>query len=233
MHISIILVRPRNPQNIGAAARAMANFGLSDLRVVSPHPPVWEEVRTAVRAEEIIKKAKVFPSLPAALGDANFTLAATALKNRRVSRTIIGLPDIAAVLDEHKNSNIALVFGPEKTGLAADEIALADAVLNIPTTNKTPSINLAQAVVLCCYEISKSKIPARGKTARVKEADFKAKQIVIDNFQRLLDRLDLPPTLGFRVRQRRLLDLRAKTRMSKENIFFLNGLISRILRKLG
>ncbi|MDR1123450.1 MAG: TrmJ/YjtD family RNA methyltransferase [Elusimicrobiota bacterium] len=235
MHISIILARPRNPQNIGAAARAMANFGLNDLRIVSPHPPVWEEVRTAVHAGELIKNAKIFPTLAAALHDADFILATTALQNRRVSRQIISLPDVSGILEEHKNCNTAIVFGPEKTGLTADEIALADAVLNIPTASKTPSINLAQAVVLCCYEISKNKMPAR-KNARgkeAKEADFKSKQMVIDNFQKLLDGLGLPPTLNRRVRQERLLDLRSKTRLSKENIFFLNSLINRIMKKLG
>ena len=236
MKISIILVRPRNPQNIGAAARAMANFGLGDLRVVAPYPPVWEEVLTAVHAEDIIKNAKIFDTLPAALHDANFILATTALKNRQVGQQIISLPDIADTLKENK-SNIAIIFGPEKTGLTADEIALANAVLNIPTTSKTPSINLAQAVILCCYEISKNKLPARGgpparKTARTKEPTFKEKQIVIENFQKLLDKLALPPTLNRRIRQERLLDLSAKTRLSKENIFFLNSLISKILQKL-
>ena len=231
MKISIILVKPRNPQNIGAAARAMANFGLADLRIVAPYPPVWEEVLTAVHAEDIIKNAKVFETLPEALHDTNFAIATTALKNRQVWQQIIALPDIADTLKENKNSNVAIVFGPEKTGLTADEIALANAVLNIPTTSKTPSINLAQAVVLCCYEISKNKLPTR-KTARVKEPTFKEKQIVIENFQKLLDKLALPPTLNRRIRRERLLDLSAKTRLSKENIFFLNSLIAKILQKL-
>ena len=215
----------------------MANFGLADLRIVAPYPPVWEEVLTAVHSEDIIKNAKVFETLPAALYDANFVLATTALKNRQVGQQIIALPDIAGTLKENKNSKTAIIFGPEKTGLTAGEIALANAVLNIPTTSKTPSINLAQAVILCCYEISKNKLPARGgppasKTARAKEPTFKEKQIVIENFQKLLDKLGLPPTLNRRIRQERLLDLSAKTRLSKENIFFINSLISKALQKL-
>ena len=235
MKISIILVRPRNPQNIGAAARAMANFGLSDLRIVAPYPPVWEEaLTTAVHAGDIIKKAKVFETLPAALHDANFILATTALTNRKTTRQIISLPDIAKNL---KNGNTAIVFGPEKTGLSGDEIALAHAVLNIPTTSKTPSINLAQAVVLCCYEISKNKIPARGgppaRAAQEKKPTFKEKQIVIQNIENLLNMLGLPPTLNQALRARRLQDIGAKDTLSKENIFFINAAVNKIISKIN
>ena len=135
---------------MGAAARAMANFGLYDLRLVSVHPPVLEEAVSAVGAEKILKKAKIFDSLSAALKDCNFVYAATSLKNRNTEKEIIFLPDLKL-----PRGKTAVVFGSEKTGLTNEDIALCDVILNIPTAAAQPSINLAQAVTLVCYEISK------------------------------------------------------------------------------
>ena len=146
----IILVRPRNPNNIGAAARAMANFGLSDLRLVSVHPPVLEEAVSAVGAEKILKKAKIYGSMSSAVKDCNFVYATTSLKNRNTEKEIISLPDLKL-----PRGKIAIVFGSEKTGLTNEDIALCEAALNIPAAAAQPSINLAQAVTLVCYEISK------------------------------------------------------------------------------
>jgi len=154
--ITIILVRPRNPNNIGAAARAMANFGLSDLRIAEVHPPNLEEAVSAVGAEDILKKAKVYDTLSAALADCDFALATTSLKNRNIKKEIIRLPDIHTFLNsERGKGRTAIVFGSEKTGLTNEHISLCGAILNIPTSAIQPSINLAQSVILVCYEISK------------------------------------------------------------------------------
>lgn len=209
----------------------MGNFGISDLRIVAPYPPVWGEVVSAVHAGDIIKKAKVFETLPAALHDANFIMATTALKNRKTLRQIIALPQISEALEQHKNENIAIIFGPEKTGLNNDDIALADAVLNIPTASKVPSINLAQAVILCCYEISKNKMP-RKSAAAAKKPTFKEKEIVLQNIGNLFNMLDFPPTLNQTLRARHLRDINAKDTLSKENIFFINAAINKIIKKL-
>ena len=231
MKISIILVRPRNPQNIGAAARAMGNFGLSDLRVVSPYPPVWEEVISAPHAQDIIKNAKVFETLPAALADADYTLATTSLDGRKKAQKIVYLDSLGDFFKETPHQNIAIIFGPEKTGLAAGEIALANAVLNIPTTSKTPSINLAQAVILCCWEISKNKMP-RKRAAVQKKPTFKEKEIVLENIENLLNLLDFPPTLNQNLRARHMRDINNKDALSKENIFFINTVINKIIKRL-
>ncbi|MDR0645851.1 MAG: TrmJ/YjtD family RNA methyltransferase [Elusimicrobiota bacterium] len=231
-NISIILVKPRNPQNIGAVARAMGNFGLEDLRIVCPFAPVWEEAASAVGAEYIIKTAKIYDNLQAALHDANFILAATALKSRKINRKIISLPQIENCLIKNANSNIAIIFGPEKTGLTTGEISLANAVLNIPTASKVPSINLAQAVILCCYEITKNKIPPR-KSQPAEAASFEEKDILIKNVEILLKELDLPPTLNRRICQSRLRGILAESPANKQNIFFINSLIGKITRKIS
>ena len=232
MSISIILVRPRNPQNIGAAARAMGNFGLEDLRVVDPYAPMWQEAVSAVDAHYILSNAKVYPDILSAAADCNLIIATTALKNRKVGQQVVSLPDIQNFLADYKDQNIAIVFGPEKTGLTGQEIELAHAVLNIPTTAKVPSINLAQAVILCCYELSKNTI----KTKRVgtkRLPTVKEQQIVAQNIKQLLTLLDLPQTLSKSVTDKKLNDLNARQVLSKENIFFINTIVTKLLNKLN
>ncbi len=231
MSISIILVRPRNPQNIGAAARAMGNFGLEDLRVVEPYAPVWQEAVSAVDAHYILTNAKVYGDILSAAADCNLIIATTALKNRKVGQQIVSLPNIQNFLADYDGQKIAIVFGPEKTGLTAQEIELAHAVLNIPTTAKVPSINLAQAVILCCYELAKNKI----KTKRVgtkRLPTVKEQQIVAENIKRLLTCLDLPKTLSKSVTDKKLNDLNARQVLSKENIFFINTIVTKLSDKL-
>jgi len=169
--VTIVLVSPRNPNNIGAAARAMANFGLSDLRLVKVYAPTYKEAVSAVGAEEILKKAKVYDSLPEALADCHFSLATTSLKNRKIDKRVYSLPELKL-----PTGKTAIIFGPEKTGLCAADINFCNAVLNIPTAAKQPSINLAQAVTLVCYELSKTnnfkKLKTSAKTVLPKSADI-------------------------------------------------------------
>lgn len=231
MNIKIILVRPRNPQNIGAAARAMGNFGLEDLRVVDPFEPVWREAVSAVDAHYILTNAKVFKDITSAAADCNLIIATTALKNRKVHQDIVSLPDIKNFLAKYEGQNIAIVFGPEKTGLNGEEIALAHAILNIPTTAKVPSINLAQAVILCCYELAKNTAIHKN-TEQKQLPTVKEQQIVSQNIKEMLSLLDLPTTLSPAVTDKKLNDLNAAQVLSKENWFFINTIVSKILAKL-
>lgn len=230
MSISIILVRPRNPQNIGAAARAMGNFGLSDLRVVDPYEPTWREAVSAVGAHEILQKASLFPDLKSALSDRDLIFATTALKNRKIKQDIVALPQIGEYLDNADWQNAAIIFGPEKTGLNSEDIALAHAIINIPTTAEVPSINLAQAVILCCYELSKIKLSRRASS--FKKPAFKEIEIVQNNIEKLMSLLDLPPVLGEKVRKEHLSALASKRMLDKENLFFINSVVNKIISKL-
>jgi len=157
MNVRIVLVRPRNPLNIGAAARAMANFGFKRLTVVNPYEPVWRETVSAVGAEEIVKKAELSPTLEAALSGCTLALGTTCAKNRSMEQEVVSLPDLGNFIKKTAKggAKLALVFGPEKTGLTKADLSLCRAVLHIPTSPQTPSMNLAQAVAVCCYELSK------------------------------------------------------------------------------
>ena len=156
--LKIILVRPRNPQNIGAAARAMANFGFEELALVAPHPPVWEEVRSAVGGEEVLARTELYGSLSAAAADCQLVLGTTCAKNRKPEQPFVLLPEACAYLRQKyvgADLRVGVVFGPEKTGLSNEHLAFCHALLTVPTDDKTPSMNLAQAVAVCCYEFSK------------------------------------------------------------------------------
>src|SRR5581483_6980140 len=130
--LRIVLVRPRNPLNIGASARAMANFGLQDLVVVDPHEPVWRETISAVGAEELVLKARLARTLDEAIKDCHLVLGTTALKSRQLDLPIVTLPKLDAYLARHKTVapfRIAVLFGQEKTGLTKKEFDHCDACL--------------------------------------------------------------------------------------------------------
>ena len=150
----VILSRPQLGENIGAAARAMKNFGLSDLRIVAPRDG-WPNKKAgimAVGAVDILEKAGLYSDAAAALGDLQFVVAATA-RERGVTKPVLNPAEAARQLREAmaEGSRCGILFGSERSGLDNDEVSLATAVVTIPTTDFS-SINLGQSVVLLCYE---------------------------------------------------------------------------------
>ncbi len=151
---AIILSRPQLGENIGAAARAMANFGLSDLRLVAPRAawPNQKALAMAAGAASLVEGARVFDSLPSAIGDLQLVYATTA-RERGITREIVtpkeGAGRLRAALDRGEKTGI--LFGNERAGLDNDEISLCDAVITIPTA-RFASLNLAQAVLIASYE---------------------------------------------------------------------------------
>jgi len=154
---AIILVRPQLAVNIGMCARAMANFGLDDLRLVNPRegwPRVGEyrdvAYAAAAGAAHLLEAARVFDSVEAAVGDLHFLYAATA-RERGQMKPVVG-PFQAMSQTALAAEKRGVLFGPERTGLDNDEVALADAILTFPANPAYASLNLAQAVLLCGYE---------------------------------------------------------------------------------
>lgn len=172
LNVRVVLVRPRNPLNIGAAARAMANFGFEDLAVVSPFEPTWRSAVSAVGAEALLKTARKARGLEEVIGDCQIVIGTTTVRNRRRERPIIRLPEIGAYLDGYRAGEgaikIALLFGSEKTGLTEKYLERCTAYLNIPTASKTLSMNLSHAVAVCCYELSKYNGAQKSFGARAK-----------------------------------------------------------------
>jgi tRNA/rRNA methyltransferase len=155
---AVILVRPQLAVNIGMCARAMANFGLDDLRLVNPKSgwPRTDEYRevaysAAASAGHILDAARVFESLEAAISDLNFVYAATA-RDRGQAKPVLTPAAAMPVAATSTQERRGVIFGPERTGLENDEVALADAILTFPANPAYASLNLAQAVLLVGYE---------------------------------------------------------------------------------
>ncbi len=151
----VVLVEPQMAENIGAAARAMANFGLSRLRLVKPVQG-WpnEKARAmAAGADRVLDGAQLYDSLADAIGDCSFVLAATA-RNHDQAKPVIGAAAAAAEMAPRVAAaeNVAVVFGRERNGLENHEVARADRILTLPVNPAFASLNLAQAVVIVGYE---------------------------------------------------------------------------------
>ena len=151
---AIILSRPQLGENIGAAARAMANFGLSDLRLAAPRSawPNQKATAMAAGAVELVESARVFPDVRDALADLNLILATTA-RDRGVAREVLTPAEAAKRLRAAaaRGEKTGILFGNERAGLDNEEISFCDAVITIPTA-EFASINLAQAVLITSYE---------------------------------------------------------------------------------
>jgi len=154
--LTVVLVSPRNPLNIGAAARAMANFGFSNLVVVAPYEPHWREAKSAVGAEKLLEEARCTPSLAEAIADCTLVLGTAAPTRRRPEQPVVSLPDLVPIVQQEisRGGRVALVFGPEKRGLTRQDLSYCHVLLEIPTDPRQPSMNLAQAVAVCLYELS-------------------------------------------------------------------------------
>lgn len=151
----IVLVRPQLGQNIGKAARAMLNFGLTELRLVNPRDgwPNPDSGPAASGADIVLEQAKVFATLPEAVADCS-TVYASTVRRRDLMMPVL-TPEQMADAIATSSARSAMLFGPERAGLETDEVALANALVTVPINPEFGSLNLAQAVILLTYEWSK------------------------------------------------------------------------------
>ncbi len=151
----IVLVRPQLGQNIGKAARAMLNFGLTELRLVAPRDgwPNPQAGPAASGADEVLERAQVFDSVAEATADCGHVFATT-VRKRGVDRPVM-TPEEAARSIHAAVGRSAILFGPERSGLETDDLGVARTIITVPINPDFGSLNLAQAVILCAYEWSK------------------------------------------------------------------------------
>jgi tRNA/rRNA methyltransferase len=152
---AIILVRPQLGQNIGKAARAMLNFGLTDMRIVAPRDgwPNPDAGPSASGADIVLEKAQLFDSVQEAIADCSTVYASTVRKRELVMPVLTPEAMAAGIAGSPERSGI--LFGPERSGLETEDVALAEAIVTVPINPKFGSLNLAQAVILLAYEWSK------------------------------------------------------------------------------
>lgn len=156
----VVLVRPRNPLNIGAAARAMSNFGAHRLRLVNPYAVAFREARSAVNAGEVLKKAEEFATLAEAVADCTLVVGTTAVRNRALQHPLRRLDQDAGGLirSQLQSGLVALLFGSEKIGLTNEDFSHCHWLLHIPTREQHISMNLGQAVAVCLYELARGEV---------------------------------------------------------------------------
>jgi TrmH family RNA methyltransferase len=154
----VVLVRPRNPLNIGAAARAMSNFGARHLRLVNPYAVAYREARSAVGASAVLENAREFDSVADAVADCSLVAGTTAVRNRALQNPLRSLNDesASAIRAALESGQVAMLFGSEKIGLTNEDFTHCHWLLNIPTHEQNISMNLGQAVAVCLFGLSRS-----------------------------------------------------------------------------
>jgi tRNA/rRNA methyltransferase len=225
---AIILVRPQLGENIGKAARAMLNFGLTDLRLVAPRDgwPNPDAGPAASGADVVLANARVFASLAEAAADCAH-LYATTVRKRGVTKPVL-TPEAAARAIHADAGQSALVFGAERSGLASDDVALAHSIITVPINPEFGSLNLAQAVILCAYEWSKGMALAQPPAVALDPpAPHAELEELIGHFVR-----DLETAGYFFPADRKAVTLRAlrtmltKTGWSSNDVRMMHGVVS-------
>jgi len=195
---AVILVRPQLAVNIGMCARAMANFGLEDLRLVNPREgwprsDAYRDVAysAAAGATDVLEAARVFPSVESAVADLNFLYATTA-RERGQMKPVLTPSSAMIAATAAAGEKRGILFGPERTGLDNDEVALADAIVTFPSNPAYASLNLAQAVLVCGYEWFKAAHGDRPPVSAVPRAVSPPaeREMLIAFFDYLEQRLD-------------------------------------------
>ncbi len=184
----IILVEPQMGENIGAAARAMHNFAVSELRIVNPRDgwPNERALSLSAGAKHLIEAAQLYDTLEAAIADCDYVLATTArdremhkpeadisemLSSRGLTRGSLDASRDPAI--KSRDDSVAILFGPERTGLTNEHVTLAQAILPIPANPDYPSLNLGQAVNIVCYEWFRQEFGIREANLRHPEPPAK------------------------------------------------------------
>ncbi len=167
-NLRVVLVASRNPLNIGAAARAMSNFGFSQLRVVNPYEVAFREAQSAVGAADLLAEAEEYKSVADAVADCTLVVGTTAGRDRDLQHSLKTLRDAALEIRmELKRGPVAMLFGSEKRGLSNDDMSHCHWLLHIPTRDVHLSMNLGQAVAICLYELVRDAAPVRPEEPRV------------------------------------------------------------------
>ncbi|MBW8753329.1 MAG: RNA methyltransferase [Sphingomonadales bacterium] len=231
----IVLVRPQLGENIGKAARAMLNFSLTELRLVAPRDgwPNPSAGPAAAGADVVLERAEVYDTLAEAVADCAHVYATT-VRKRGVTKPVL-TPEQAAGTIRRETGRSAIVFGPERSGLETEEVALARAIVTVPINPEFGSLNLAQAVILCAYEWSKQADLVQPTTEDLlPPAPQEELEGLIAHFEALLEERDyfFPPSRAAASR-RTLRTVLTKPGWNHLEIRTLRGVLSTLERDRG
>jgi tRNA/rRNA methyltransferase len=223
----IVLVRPQLGQNIGKAARAMLNFGLTELRLVSPRDgwPNPEAGPAASGADVVLANAAVFDSVAEAIADCSTVFAST-VRRRDLIMPVVGPEEMAAEIHSSPGRT-AILFGPERAGLESEDVALATRIVTVPINPEFGSLNLAQAVILLAYEWSKGEAlaqpPAKDAEPVAPQAELEGLIGQLDGY--LVEADYFHPPERATVTRQTIRTILAKARWSSREVKAMRGII--------
>lgn len=169
--LRVVLIAPRNPLNIGAAARAMSNFGFLKLRVVNPYEVAYAEAKSAVKASAVLEASEQYATVAEAIADCTLVVGTTAVGHRQLQHPLRRLEYAAREIRAGmETGRVALLFGSEKFGLSNEDMARCHWLTRIPTRAEHESMNLGQAVAVCLYELIRDEQAATHEPVRAQPA---------------------------------------------------------------
>ena len=232
-NLTVVLVESRNPLNIGAAARAMLNFGFRRMALASPYEAAFREARSAVGAASVLEKARVGKSLEEAMGEATLVVG-TGTRGGRVRRQPrYLLPEAASRLRAHLESGpAALLFGPEKHGLSNEHLSRCHWILEIPTQPECPSMNLGQAVAVCCWELARAK-PRRAARRRRRKPPAAQLERIAERLAGALDSSGYIPERTRASQEQKIRRLVRRLELDSRDAQVVEGMLRQIGWKLG
>ena len=234
----IILVRPQMGENIGAAARAMLNFGLTEMRLVDPRDG-WPNPRAVAMASgaagRVLDQARIFPTLADAMEGIDFAFATTA-RGRELSKPV-HTPAAAMRMARAHGGRVAVIFGPERTGLENDDVARANAIVTVPVNPDFASLNLAQAVLLMGYEWGRDILPPEpAPHARRPDAEQPADRVEIERLgdhyeERLADAGFFFPETKAASMRLNLRNMWSRLDLTRGDVRILHGMLRQLTRR--
>ena len=230
--LRVVLVAARNPLNIGAAARAMSNFGFLHLRVVNPYEAAFREARSAVGAAALLASAEEYKTLAEAVADCTLVVGTTAVRHRELQHPLRRLEyGTRLIRKQLGSSRVALLFGSEKFGLSNAALSHCHWLMRIPTCEANISMNLGQAVAVCLYELVRDAKAARPpeKVERAKSAELERITTTLLEAMRGSGYLDRRPIADVEERMRRL--VRRLNLPARDAVVWL-GILRQIVWKL-
>jgi len=185
----VVLISPRNPLNIGAAARAMSNFGFFHLRLVNAYEVAFREAKSAVNAAPVLEAAQQYASIGDAVADCALVVGTTSLGPRGLEHTLRPLERAGPIIRKQLGSSpVALLFGSEKFGLSNEDVSHCHWLMRIPAREAHGSMNLGQAVAVCLYEIIRNPAMAKVKPEARRAADAEELERLTERLEEVLDR---------------------------------------------
>jgi tRNA/rRNA methyltransferase len=237
-NLRVVLVNTRNPLNIGAAARAMSNFGFLRLRVVNPFDEAWREARSAVGASPLLTSAEEFTSISDAVADCAVVVGATAARDRELNHPLHALHKAAPLIHlSMAAAPVALLFGSEKRGLSNEDLSHCHFLLRIPTRAEHGSMNLGQAVAICLYELVRDAEGERRESGAVPNVTPRATQEELQRITTVL--LDALAQSGYSdprtaaATEEKVRRLVRRLDLSAEDAIVWLGMLRQIVWKLG